>query len=333
MLRTPTDEIKMIDDYLTFLHGTIAKLREKLSILDNEMTEIQERKKKIEFDEERLKRELRKILFGKKKYAREQLRNLDLKKRRLLEEEEYVANRIKKLNKMLSQYQELTKKIEVTSEYRKMLNKTLELGKEYQERVSKILMPKRYFERVTELTESEQTKIIFKILAEQEEALSREGILKEILDMEHFKEYMKSVIRVFKTPSVFGFKATYRTDYIWITIQTPSGMWSEDLTQELYTTLAGYITGEVSRNVTVRVIDSRDPWTIRLVIVAGRGEITDLESYEEMQLLYNKSTDLERQLSRSFLIEHGITPADVIENSISFKEEKKRILRGTSQKP
>jgi len=325
MLRTPTDEAKMIDEHLTFLHGIIARLRDKRSILDNEMIKIQERKKRIEFDENRLKKELKKI-FGKKKYAREQLRNLDMEKTRLLEEEAYLANRIEKLDKMSSQYQQLTKKIEVTSEYRRMLNKTLELDKEYQERVSRILIPKRYFERATELTESEQTKIIFKILAEQEEALSREGILKEILDMEHFRDYMKSVIRVFKTPSILGFKSTYRSDYIWVTIQTPSGLWSEDLTQELYTALAGYITGEVSRNITIRVIDSRDPWTIRLVIVAGRGKVTDLESYEEMRLLYSKASDLERQLSRSFLIEHGVTPEEIIKDSLAFKQEEKKSI-------
>jgi len=328
MLRTPVDEAKMIDEHLTFLHGIMAKLREKRTILENEMIRIQEKKKRIEFDESRFRRELRKI-FGKKKYAREQLRNLEIEKRRLLEEEAYISESIKKLDEISNQFQHLTKRIEVTSEYRRMLNRTLELDKEYQERVSKILVPKRYFERATELTESEQTKIIFKILAEQEEALSREGILQEILDMEHFRDYMKSVLRVFKTPSILGFKPSYRSDYIWVTIQTPSGLWSEDLTQELYTALAGYITGEVSRNITIRVINSRDPWIIRLLIVAGRGKVNDLESYEEMQLLYSRASDLEKQLSRSLLIEHGVTHEEIMKDFLSFKQEE---IKGISKK-
>jgi len=306
----------------------MAKLREKRTILENEMIRIQEKKKRIEFDESRFRRELRKI-FGKKKYAREQLRNLEIEKRRLLEEEAYISESIKKLDEISNQFQHLTKRIEVTSEYRRMLNRTLELDKEYQERVSKILVPKRYFERATELTESEQTKIIFKILAEQEEALSREGILQEILDMEHFRDYMKSVLRVFKTPSILGFKPSYRSDYIWVTIQTPSGLWSEDLTQELYTALAGYITGEVSRNITIRVINSRDPWIIRLLIVAGRGKVNDLESYEEMRLLYSKASDLEKQLSRSLLIEHGVTHEEIMKDFLSFKQEE---IKGISKK-
>jgi len=44
-------------------------------------------------------------------------------------------------------------------------------------------------------------KIIFKILTEQEETLTKESIRTDIMDMEHFKDYMKSVVRVFKTPA------------------------------------------------------------------------------------------------------------------------------------
>src|SRR5665811_2494136 len=85
--------------------------------------------------------------------------------------------------------------------------------------------------------------------------------------MDHFKDYMKSVVRAFKTPSIMGFKPTYKTDYIWVTISTPPHMWSEDLSQEVYTALAGYVTSEVSRTITVRVIESRDAWTTRVMVV------------------------------------------------------------------
>ncbi len=78
------------------------------------------------------------------------------------------------------------------------------------------------------------------------------------MDMDHFKDYMKSVIRAFKTPSVMGFKPVYKTDYIWVTVQCPPNMWTEDMSQEVYTALAGYVTSEVSRTITVRVTESRD---------------------------------------------------------------------------
>ena len=124
--------------------------------------------------------------------------------------------------------------------------------------------------------------------------------------MDHFKDYMKSVIRAFKTPSVMGFKPTYKTDYIWVTISTPPNMWTEDLSQEVYTALAGYVTSEVSRTITVRVIESRDAWTTRVLVVGGRGKPEDMEAFDEMQLLYSKSNDFERHLSRSYLLEHGV---------------------------
>ena len=55
-------------------------------------------------------------------------------------------------------------------------------------------------------------------------------------------------------------------------------MWTEDLSQEVYTALAGYVTSEVSRTITVRVIESRDAWTTRVLVVGGRGKPEDMES-------------------------------------------------------
>ena len=111
-----------------------------------------------------------------------------------------------------------------------------------------------------------------------------------------------------------GFKPTYKTDYIWVTVSTPEDLWSEDLTQEIYTSLAGYVTSEVSRTITVRVMDSRDEWTTRILVVAGRGKPEDLESFDEMQLLYSKSNSFEKHLSRSYLIEHGVAAVPLIKD-------------------
>jgi hypothetical protein len=96
--------------------------------------------------------------------------------------------------------------------------------------------------------------------------------------MDHFKDYIKSVVRSFKTPSVMGFKPTYKTDYIWVTVSAPPKMWTEDMSQEIYTALAGYVTSEVSRTITVRLVESRDPWTTRVLVVGGRGKPEDMEA-------------------------------------------------------
>ena len=204
-----------------------------------------------------------------------------------------------KLTAQSNSTRNLAKRFELVSEYRKRLNKIVDLHNEYNAKIAEIASQKPYFEKSADLTEREQLKIIFKILTEQEDTLTREVIFKQILDMDHFKDYMKSVIRAFKTPSIMGFKPTYKTDYIWVTISTPPNMWSEDLSQEVYTALAGYVTSEVSRTITVRVIESRDAWTTRVMVVGGRGKPEDMESFDEMQLLYSKSSDFERHLSRS----------------------------------
>jgi hypothetical protein len=313
MLRTPDDEAKMIEEHLSYIHEVRSKAMNKRGSIDNELVIIQEEKKRKEFEKAKMEKQMRK-LFSSKKYAREQVTSYERDLTRLAEEEASVLEDLEKLESNIKLYDQLTAKLEITSEYRKKLNKIVDLSKEYEEKLAYIVQPKKYFERSTELTEEEQTKIIFKILAEQEDNLSREIIIDEIIDMDHFKDYMKSVIRVFKTPSLLGYKPTYKTDYIWVTVETPPKLWSEDLTQELFTSLAGYVTSEVSRTITVRVIEARDQWTTRILVVGGRGKPEDLESFDEMQLLYSKANNFEKNFSRSYLLEHGISAKQLIED-------------------
>ena len=311
MLRTPNDEAKMIDEHMTFVNEILTRRMQKRGNFDNEVMRVQETKKRKEFDKEKMERQLRK-LFGGKRYAREQLLDLDRELKRIEQEESFVLDNLNKVDSTIKLYEKLTKRFELTSEYRKRLTKIADISKEYNEMIDDIVAPKKYFEKSADLTESEQLKIIFKILTEQEENLTREVIFKDILDMEHFKDYLKSIVRVFKTPGVMGYKPTYKTDYIWVTIQSPPNMWTEDMSQEIYTALAGYVTSEVSRTITVRVVESRDPWTTRVLVIGGRGKPEDMESFDEMQLLYNKSNDFERHLSRSYLLEHGVSATQII---------------------
>jgi len=321
MLRTPSDEAKMIEEHLNYIQEVRSNSMNKRGSVDNELVTIQEEKNRKEFDKSKMEKRLRNF-FSSKKYAREQVTSYERDLTRLAEEEAYILEDLEKLDSNIKLYDQLAKKMEITSEYRKRLNKIVDLSKEYEKILSGITQPKKYFERSSELTEEEQTKIIFKILAEQEETLSRELIIKEIIDMHHFKDYMKSVIRVFKTPSLLGYKPTYKTDYIWVTVETPPKLWSEDLTQELFTSLAGYVTSEVSRTITVRVIESRDQWTTRILVVGGRGKPEDLESFDEMQLLYNKASDFEKNFSRSYLLEHGISAKQLIDEIKNNNQEK-----------
>jgi hypothetical protein len=323
MLRTPADESRMIDEHLTYVNEILTQRMQKRGNFDNEVIRVQEIKKRKEFDKTKMERQVRKFLSGKR-YAREQLLDIDRELKRVEQEEAFALENLEKVDATIKLYEKLAKRFELVSDYRKRLNKIVDLHHEYNAKIAEIGSQKPYFEKSADLTEREQLKIIFKILTEQEDTLTREVIFKQILDMDHFKDYMKSVIRAFKTPSIMGFKPTYKTDYIWVTISTPPNMWSEDLSQEVYTALAGYVTSEVSRTITVRVIESRDAWTTRVMVVGGRGRPEDMESFDEMQLLFSKSSDFERHLSRSFLLEHGVHASNIIKTINNGTEEDKK---------
>jgi len=305
MIKQSSDEVKMIDEHLTYLQALIVKFRTKREGLENELIRLEERKKRMEYDRDKYAKESKGFsLFGKKKYARDKLKDLERELRGINEEMIHFNSQIGNNDTLIGFYQDLSKKLEVTSEYRKKLNTVLDLTEDYQEKLQGIIKRNRFYERTTELTGDEQGKIIYKILAEQEDQLNREGILEEILDVDHFKDYMRSIIRIYRTPNIMGMKSTYRSDYLWVTVQTPTGLWDEDLTQELYTALAAYVTGDVSKTITVRVVECRDPWVIRMVVIAGRGRIEDLAPYDEMERLNRKASEFESGLSRSFLVEH-----------------------------
>jgi len=319
MLRTPFDEAKIIDEYLTYLNEIIKRYIDKKGVVDCELLRIEEMIKRKEFDRTKQQREVKKLLSIK----------------RIQEEHAFVCYDLEKVESIIRLYDQLAKKIEVTSTYRKRLNKIVDLYNEYDQRIATITQPKAYYEKSAEITESERIKIIFKILTEQEEALTEKKIIKDILDMQHYKDYIKSLVRVFKTPSVMGFKPmgfkpTYKSDYIWVTVEAPPKLWSEDLSQELYTALAAYVTSEVSRTITVRVVEARDPWVTRVLVVGGRGKPEHLEAYDEMQLLYSKSNDFERHLSRSYLLEHGVSATQIV-NKIKngYQEPKKEAAAKT----
>ena len=314
MIKSPSDEVKMIDEHVTYLKAILGKFRGRKEAIENELIRLEERRKRKEFDRSKHEREAGKFsLFGRKRYAKEKLREVERELMSISEEAKLLDGEIEGTEKQINLYTELSKKLEVTSEYRKELNTVLDLSREYQQRLSEIIKSKRFYERTTELTQDEQVKIIYKILAEQEEALSREGILTEILDVEHFKDYMKSVIRIYRTPNIMGMKPSFRSDYLWVTVQAPQGLWDIDLTQELYTALAGYVTSDVSKTITTRIIDSRDPWVIRIIIVGGRGHVEDLAPYDEMERLNRKASDFERGLTRSFLVEHKASLEELME--------------------
>jgi hypothetical protein len=311
MLRTPVDETKIIDEYVAYLSEIIERYHDKKGVVDSELMRIEEEMKRKEFDKSKQERRVRKIL-SMKRYAREQLIHIERDIKRIQEEHAYTFIELEKVESIIKLYDQLAKKIHVTSDYRKRLNKIVDLYREHDEKIAEIKQPKSYYEKSAEITDKEKVKIIFKILTEQEETLTENRIIRDILDMRHYNDYIKSLIRMFKTPSIMGYKPTYKSDYLWVTVEAPPKLWNEDLSQELYTALAAYVTSEVSRTITVRVIEAREPWVTKVLVVGGRAKPEHMEAFDEMQLLYNKSSDFERHLSRSLLLEGGIAATQVV---------------------
>jgi hypothetical protein len=311
MLRKPVDETKIIDEYVAYLSEIIERYIDKKGVVDSELMRIEEEIKRKEFDKSKQERQVRKIL-SMKRYSREQLIHIERDIKRIQEEHAYTLIELEKVESIIKLYDQLAKKIHVTSDYRKRLNKIVDLYREYDEKIAEIKQPKCYYEKSAEITDKEKVKIIFKILTEQEETLTENRIIRDILDMRHYNDYIKSLIRMFKTPAIMGYKPTYKSDYLWVTVEAPPKLWSEDLSQELYTALAAYVTSEVSRTITVRVIEAREPWVTKVLVVGGRAKPEHMEAFDEMQLLYTKSSDFERHLSRSLLLEGGIAATQIV---------------------
>ena len=206
MLRTPQDEAKMIDEHLTYVTSILSKRMEKRSVVDNEVMRIQESKKRKEFDKSKMEIQVRKT-FGSKRYAREQLLDIDRSLKRVEEEEAYALEDLEKADNTIKRYENLAKKIELTSAYRKRLAKIVDLQDEYDERLAAIAKPKRYFEKNAELTEQEQRKILFKILTEQEETLTRDVIFRDILDYGAFQRLPKNRYPCIQNTKHYGLQA------------------------------------------------------------------------------------------------------------------------------
>ena len=51
-----------------------------------------------------------------------------------------------------------------------------------------------------------------------------------------------------------------------------------------------------------------------MLVLGGRGKPEDMEAFDEMQMLFNKSSDFERHLSRSYLLEHGVAATQIVKS-------------------
>jgi len=144
-----------------------------------------------------------------------------------------------------------------------------------------------------------------KILSEEESSLKGEGILKEIVDIDRFRDIVRSYIRIFGLPNYVGLNDSYRSDLIWATVSIPQGLWDHELQGMLSNTLNVFSSVEASKSISIRQIPQVDPWTITFLIILAKARITQIEKFTAMKSDADGIRKSEKVMFRSFMLEHG----------------------------
>jgi hypothetical protein len=313
ILNRPETEIKVSDQYVPGIRvvkkGLDDTYREASASLESTERLLAQK----EQDVARLRKEIDKIrldVSGKKKLLKRTLDSLQNEVGAVRAQIEQQRADRDKLKADLDKLTELEKALEIVSPYRKILasvvNKTVELNT----RMSGITNTGSYYERVVELSEVEQVKIMEKILREDEESLKGDSILKEIVDRERFRSIVKSYIRIFSVPNYPGLSDSYRSDLIWATVGIPPGLWDQELQGALTSTLNVYSSVEASKSISVRQIPQMDPWTITFLVIMAKARTDQIEKFPSMKNDVEGVTKSERVLFRSFLLEQGLLSLD-----------------------
>lgn len=311
MLCPLTTELKNMDEHLTNCRRMKKILTEEERSGDNAYRSIEEQSLSADVERQRVERELHHVrpLFsspGKKNLLERKLREVDQRISMLADEMETVKTELERIKSKIREYNSIEKKFQVNSEYRRLVADTIELTARYQEKQTELVKDRGFYDRTGELTEHERLKIMQRILKGDETALSRENILKEILDWDHLRRYLVSVVNMFRLPDTLGLTSDYRSDFLWFTVVAPPGIWNKDLEQDVTTALSGYVKEDVSRTVYVRQVESDDPWKVRFLLIAAKATPAQLSPYADMKLAYEAATPGERLMAHSFLIEYGI---------------------------
>ena len=303
-------EVKTLDARLSDCQVMKRLTTERLEVLKSEEENLTIKKRSREQEKNRVGGQAKKIKFGflgpKKKYMQGKAGDLEHELKIIDSQLEHISEERKIIQLKLSAYQNIERKFEVASSYRKMLTEATTLQNSYYEKMNESMKDRGYYDRVAELTEGEQLKIMQRILLEDEASLTQENMLNEIIDRKHLKEYLSGALGIFRIPATLGLTQKYRTDYLWFTVVSPRGLWDSDLDSEAKTMLSGYVSHDASKSIYIREVESTDPWTMRFLIIAAKGTINNLETFKEMDILYKGTTQGEKLLSHSYLLEQGV---------------------------
>jgi len=308
-------ELRNMDEHLTNCRRMRRLLAEEERKYEALAQGVTEQTLSVDAEKKRLEKDIQRVrpIFtapAKKKFLDNKMGEIKQNSNLLGEELDVHKAALLKVRGKIREYAEIEKKYETNSEYRSLVPEIINMTSDYQEKLSGLTTDRGFYERTGELTEIEQLKIMQRILQGDERALSRENILNEIVDRAHLNRFLASVLNLFRLPDTIGLSSEYRTDFMWLTIVAPPGIWNHELERDVTTALSGYVKEDVSRTLYVRQIDSNDPWKVRFLLVAAKAQPKWLNFYNDMKQHYDSRTATEKQLSHSFLLEYGIQISD-----------------------
>jgi hypothetical protein len=305
LIEKPSKEFRTLDQALTSLimaeRVMDSRRRNTWVNIDSLERALAERKTRLE----QLENELSRVRFdftGRRKILRDEIMDLKEEISKLNSELEYYNSIKEHVDELSSAIKEIVDKLELNSDYRKALNELSMLEMEYARKMSEATRSEKYYERVIELTEEERLKILDVILREEEEKLKSSTEILNIINLNRFKDIVKSYIKTFAVPGVLGLKDTYRSDTIWAIVATPI-IWDKDLEDALRNTLAIYSSVEAGIGVNIRATENIDPWTIEFMIICAKAKPEHLEIYDAIKV--NAEQVVDKNMFFSFLLEHG----------------------------
>jgi len=324
ILTRPETEVKVSDQYIPGIRIVKKGLDDTFKDASAEMESTERLLAQKEVEVTRLQKEIKKIRIdvgGKKKLLNRSLAALKSEAEAVKAQLEQQRTDREKLRSDLEKLTELEKALEITSPYRKTLAQVVTKSAELNSLMSGISSTDNYYERVVELGDAEQLKIMEKILREEEDSLRGESILKEIVDKERFRSIVKSYIRIFSVPNYAGLSDSYRSDLIWATVGIPPGLWDQELQGALSSTLNVYSSVEASKSISIRQIPQVDPWTITFLIIMAKARADQIEKFPSMRNDMDAVMKGERVLFRSFLLEQGVQNIDELALSLGGKPQ------------
>lgn len=317
LFNPPSSELKTIDSHLSAIKSVKRMLNDRVEQIKRERDGLETRVRSQQNEVSKITNDLGRSKAFKtgKKQLQEKLDEFKHSERLFKAQLEELDLQLTRSNDKLKEYTDIERRYEINSDYRKNLRDAIDLAKDHYDQLNELSRDRGYYDRVAEIGEEERLRITQRILDEEEESLTRETMLNEIVDKRRMKEYLNGTMRMLRIPSTLGVTDTYRTDFIWVTVVAPRGVWDADGASEMKAALSGYISGDAGKCIVIREVNSEDPWTIRFLVIAGRAKQQELDIYNEMKALYESSPKGDRVLAHSFLLEQGvIATADSIKN-------------------